>query len=203
MENFKMSENVMDRRVRKTKKLLLDGLTEIMEEKSINDITVRELADKVDINRSTFYLHYQDIYDMIKHIEDDLMNKLNELLGPVPQSESFLHSEEKLAEIIKDTFDFLCENRSICKVLLGHNGDIKFLNRVSDNITQRMNVLLRSHLSGNYTEFDFELANKFFVTGCIGLVQHWLNADDDYFKQNDSEHMTALFMDLFKNGSAK
>ena len=54
----------MDRRVRKTKSQLRAGLAQLMREKSIREITVKELVDKVDINRSTFYLHYSDIPGM-------------------------------------------------------------------------------------------------------------------------------------------
>ena len=48
-----------DRRVRKTKTQLRNGLAMLMKEKSVGEITVKELVDQVDINRSTFYLHYQ------------------------------------------------------------------------------------------------------------------------------------------------
>ena len=60
----------VDRRVRKTKAALRAGLIKLMQEKSIREITVRELVDEVDINRSTFYLHYTDIYDMLNKIEE-------------------------------------------------------------------------------------------------------------------------------------
>ena len=48
----------VDRRVRKTKAQLREGLARLMLQKSIKEITVKELVDEVDINRSTFYLHY-------------------------------------------------------------------------------------------------------------------------------------------------
>ena len=50
-----------DRRVSKTKSQVRKGLAHLMMEKSIGEITVKELVDEVDINRSTFYLHYSDI----------------------------------------------------------------------------------------------------------------------------------------------
>ncbi len=195
-----MNQNTKDRRVRKTKRLLLEGLTELMKTKSINDITVKELADRVDINRSTFYLHYQDIYDMIKHIEDDIMNQLNEVLGPMPTSNDPIQSEEEIENIIKSIFEFLYENRAVCRVLLGPNGDIKFLNKVLDNVSERINFFLRSYMTTGYTNFDLALINKFFVTGCIGLVKYWLESDDETFEKTDIPHMTSLFMDLLKNG---
>ena len=59
-----MTNNIkQERRYRRTEALILNGLTTLLQQKSIKEITVRELADLVDINRSTFYLHYTDIYD--------------------------------------------------------------------------------------------------------------------------------------------
>ena len=63
-----MAEKV-DRRVRKTKAQLRAGLARLMQKKSIKEITVKELVEEVDINRSTFYLHYTDIYQMLESIE--------------------------------------------------------------------------------------------------------------------------------------
>ena len=53
-----------DRRIRKTKAQLRRGLAKLLKEKTIKEITVKELVEEVDINRSTFYLHYTDIYDL-------------------------------------------------------------------------------------------------------------------------------------------
>ena len=53
--------NKVDRRVRKTRAQLRAGLARLLQKKSIKEITVKELVEEVDINRSTFYLHYTDI----------------------------------------------------------------------------------------------------------------------------------------------
>ena len=74
-----MAEKV-DRRVRKTKMQLRQGLARLMQKKSIKEITVKELVDEVDINRSTFYLHYTDIYQMLEKIEEEAMVDIRERL---------------------------------------------------------------------------------------------------------------------------
>ena len=51
-----MKEATVDRRVRKTKKILRECLTQLLKEKKIQDITVRELTEMADLNRGTFYL---------------------------------------------------------------------------------------------------------------------------------------------------
>ena len=71
----------MDRRVRKTKSQLRAGLAQLMREKSIREITVKELVDKVDINRSTFYLHYSDIPGMLKEIEDEILEEMGRAIS--------------------------------------------------------------------------------------------------------------------------
>ena len=76
-----MEKEKMDRRVRKTKSLLLQCLLQLMEEKDVKDISVKELADLADINRGTFYLHYSDIYDMLSKVEDELFVEFENILG--------------------------------------------------------------------------------------------------------------------------
>ena len=88
-----MAEKV-DRRVRKTKAQLRAGLARLMQKKSIKEITVKELVEEVDINRSTFYLHYTDIYQMLESIEGELMDEISHLiddyaLDPINNKESW------------------------------------------------------------------------------------------------------------------
>lgn len=66
-----MEQNKVDRRTRKTRKALIEALTKLMSEKKINKITVKELTDLADVNRSTFYLYYNDIYDMLEKSRQD------------------------------------------------------------------------------------------------------------------------------------
>ena len=68
-----------DRRVRKTKTQLRNGLAMLMKEKSVGEITVKELVDQVDINRSTFYLHYPDISGLLYEIVSALVGPYGDM----------------------------------------------------------------------------------------------------------------------------
>ena len=57
-----------DRGIRKTRAVLKNALLSLMKEKSVKHITVKELCDRADINRGTFYLHYADVFDMLEKI---------------------------------------------------------------------------------------------------------------------------------------
>ena len=65
-----MEEN---RRVRMTKRLLQDALLELLEEKSLEKITVTQVCSKADVNRSTFYAYYQDVGELLSELVDGVL----------------------------------------------------------------------------------------------------------------------------------
>ena len=67
-----MEDMTVDRRVRKTKKQLRQALMHLMAEKPSRSISVRELAERADINRGTFYIHYKDVGDLLQRLEDEM-----------------------------------------------------------------------------------------------------------------------------------
>ena len=118
-----MAEKV-DRRVRKTKAQLRAGLARLMQKKSIKEITVKELVDEVDINRSTFYLHYSDIYQMLESIENELMDEIAQVIEEHPLD---LVKNGSSYPMIEHIFTILDNNKDICIALLGSNGDMGFV----------------------------------------------------------------------------
>ena len=125
-------EKKTDRRVRKTKAQLRAGLAKLMQTKSIKEITVKELVDEVDINRSTFYLHYTDIYQMLESIEDELEGEINQIVNNHPVDSYYKES----FPMIKEILEVLWDNRDICNALLGSNGDMAFVLRMESIISQ-------------------------------------------------------------------
>ena len=62
-----------DHRIRVTKMLIRRALTDLLRQKPIQSISIKELCETAGINRGTFYAHYTDIYDLRKQIEDDML----------------------------------------------------------------------------------------------------------------------------------
>ena len=116
----------IDRRVKRTKKLLRQGLISLLMEKDINSITINELVNLVDINRGTFYLHYKDLYDLLHQIEDDLMSELTGILNEY--NIDGMKDENKLFFV--DILKFIKENADLVLLLLSQNGDLAFLNKL-------------------------------------------------------------------------
>lgn len=178
-----------DRRVRKTREQLRRGLAELLCEKSIREITVKELVERVDINRSTFYLHYSDIYDMMEKIENGLVEDIEKLIEAHPVSPF----NEKSFPFIEDIFVILSENRAICAALLGPHGDISFLHRIEGIISEHCLNVLKVTFPDQLK--DLKYSYSFCLSGCIGLTKTWLNGQ----YEETPRHMAEITFRLIMN----
>lgn len=158
-----------DRRVRRTRKLLTQALTELMQHKQVNEITVKELTDAADMNRGTFYLYYKDIYDMIEKIEDGMFNRLNAIFTP-RENETVA---EQTKSILLDLYRFIKDNQDMCRALLSSNGDMNFLLRLNEVLREKcLRVYMESVPTAN--EEAFEYRYSFTVHGCAGIIGTWV-----------------------------
>ena len=186
-----MSKN-MDRRVRKTRAQLRQGLAELLKEKSLKEITVKELVEKVDINRSTFYLQYADIYDMMEKIENELTGDIEDLIHTHPVSPF----NEDSFPFIEDIFSILAENRDICAALLGPNGDISFLHRIENILSEHSLNALKETFPEKMDDLTYYYA--FCLSGCIGLVKAWLSDGSSVSPQHMAELTFKLIMNALR-----
>lgn len=159
----------IDRRVKRTKKLLRQGLISLLMEKDINSITINELVTLVDINRGTFYLHYKDLYDLLHQIEDDLMCELTGILNEY--NIDGMKDENKLFFV--DILKFIKENADLVLLLLSQNGDLAFLNKlkkaVEENCFQNLKQLYQ-----HANPYSYAVFTAYSVSGSIGVIQLWL-----------------------------
>ncbi len=164
-----MKEELMDRRVRKTRRILRKCLITLLQKKKIQDITVRELADMADINRGTFYLHYKDTFDLLEQIETELMEQINEVLTHHPALELVAKPSLALSEL----YPLVQENADIISILIGENGDLHFVNRMKQAVYDKC---LRDWLDIKCPGDPDSLGaySAFIVSGCFGAVQYWL-----------------------------
>ncbi len=182
-----MAEKV-DRRVRKTKAQLRQGLARLMQKKSIKEITVKELVDEVDINRSTFYLHYTDIYQMLEKIEEEAMLEIREALEGCP-----VHCTErkKIIPFLARFFSIMDSNRDLALALLGPNGDMDFVARIETLIANKFLDQNSFPLSDNEVSYAY----SFCLSGCVGMIKTWLSKAE----HESPEAMARLTFHLIDN----
>ena len=156
----------VDRRVRKTKSQLRAGLARLMQEKGIGEITVKELVNEVDINRSTFYLHYSDIPALLREIEDDMMEEMERAVREHPIK------EDSTSRFIEDIFRVLNENREISRALIGPHGDLGFVRRIEKLLEENSSEFLAQLFPERVQ--DMKYFYSYCLNGRLGFVKTWL-----------------------------
>lgn len=188
-----MTNPKQERRYRRTEALILNGFTTLLQQKSVKDITVRELSDLVDINRSTFYLHYTDIYDLMEKTEQRLLDKFFEAVD-----NTWTGAKEDFFIFLEQMYKLMQENSALCLVLMGPNGDIAFIRRVEEIIREKGLETLRSFAPKELHEQDLQYAVSYAMSGCLGLIHNWLKNNC----QDSSTHMAELTFVLLREGTS-
>lgn len=164
-----MQSSKTDRRVKYTKMVLKESLIELLEQKPISRITIKEICEQADINRGTFYAHYSDQYDLLHKIEQELLDDITKYLA----SYDFQASKPDSIQIITQVFEYVLQNGKLCQVLLGENGDIEFQEKIM-RIVQRQCIEEWTVKKSVDTE-TAEYLYLFVIHGSIGLVRKWLH----------------------------
>lgn len=170
-----------NRRIKMTKLLLRNTLLSMIHETPVERITVTALCEQADINRSTFYLHYQSVDDLLSTIENELYEAIN---AEACVTNCFEPDEDSLSNV----FEVIYQNKELCQVLLGKNGNKEFLRRVMTIEGDRLMEEWSSSVP-NVPRWQLEYVYHFCILGSIGLVEHWA---EKKFQQSPQE-IAALF----------
>jgi len=189
--NDNMNTAPVDRRVRKTKQALRQGLADLLREKPIRDIKVRELVERVDVSRGTFYLHYRDIYDLLEQVEAEVGAEILAILKAHDPGETW----KSAYGILVDLFSYLAENSAMCTVLLGPNGDIGFVNRLKSLVRDTCLTEWGRYYSGSI-DFDRSYFYSFVLASWFGLFETWLETG----MRETPQTMAALAESLIQHG---
>lgn len=164
-----MDEQKIDRRIRKTKKALLHSLTELMSQKKISSITVKELTDLADVNRSTFYLYYRDVFDMVEQVEAEMLNEFNTIFRQLKEESNPYNS---LLSFFTHLFEYVKDNAEMCKILLGPDGDPSFIGMFKEAIMKTDPPFDQS-----IPKVKIHYLRPYMILGCVGVIQQWLMDD--------------------------
>ncbi|MEG2570144.1 MAG: TetR/AcrR family transcriptional regulator [Clostridia bacterium] len=166
-----MKKDSSDHRTRVTRMLIRRAFTELLRQKPIQSISIKELCELAGINRGTFYSHYDDIYDLLKQIEDEMMADFIEALKPLLTAEG---PDFNPIDISAGIFQCLKDNSDLCTVTLGSYGDKSFALRLINLGREGYMDAYSKHFKGA-TPKQIEYCYAFISSGCIGILQKWLD----------------------------
>ncbi len=176
MTTKSMEKGSGDRRAIRTKRMIRTALAELIYEKGFNNISVTDLAQRADINRGTFYLHYVDKYDLLEKVEGEIIQELERETHDLGSGNMLRmdSTNEPLPFMVK-LFEYFKKNAAIIQAILGPGGDPSFDRKIKKFIEHNLFEKQKSEgLNPEEALISEEYFIPYILSADLGVIQHWL-----------------------------
>ncbi len=154
----------------KTRNLIRETFAELFnEKKQLDKITVTELVKRAEITRSTFYTHYDNIYD----VAQDYQLQTIELLC---SEDLKLHSKQDIKDYFVNIIKCLKDNEKIYKLLLSANESLIFLEKLKNIASQKIYDILKNEYKDEYLDLNI----SFFINGVSMEILKYFRNESPY-----------------------
>jgi AcrR family transcriptional regulator len=160
-----MKEDKIDRRVKYTVAMLKEALVQSLLKEHISKISVKSLCDLADVNRSTFYAHFNDQYDLLHFIEQEVIDNVKKHL----EKQDFNDKRPVSFQVLNRILEYVKENADLFRALLSDHCDPGIQMEIM-NFAQ----IISMQLNKKYDKRVRDYLMVFGTTGCINLLQKWL-----------------------------
>lgn len=176
-----------DARVRYTRKVIQDTFLELIQEKPVSKITVKEVCDKAEINRGTFYKHYRDCYDLLEKIEDDGLREFEQMLASIEAT----GAQTALTAILST----LRNNVQLIQALDDPVGGRRFIYRLARCCFRYLEQWLGPTSQTDWPEAKRDASFAFLAGGSGSVIEWWLRGG----MKESPEEIAALIGALSKS----
>ena len=174
MENLSdtnpITEAKHDRRILKTKRAIYEALVELMQKKSLNSITVTELAAAANINRKTFYTYYSTVNDVLDEVINELISSLKDLMYAMSEDYNMLSPQTLFAFL-----NTIMSDVDIVRALFtSDNGNMLF-NKLQKALQETLlKELIDNDIKMNIPPEQYPLISSFVAGGMIYVYYEWI-----------------------------
>lgn len=175
----------IDRRIQRTRQLLLDSLIKLILEKGYESITVQDIIDRANVGRSTFYSHYQDKEALLLSGFENLRDVFEDFQK---------HSSPETAgwDLVLALFRHAEENRLVFKALFGKQAGTVLLNHIQKALTLYLKEHFQKTSPKKKPSVPLDVFVQYFVSTFLGLLVWWLDNDTSYSAAQMDEYFKKL-----------
>ena len=166
---------MLDRRVSKTKKSIQKAYLDLLRQKGTEKITISDIAREADIDRKTFYLHYNSTEDIIREYAEE---KTRELLTRLTIKSFFSLSFDRKI-FAREVNSMLREHLDFCRMIARNPSLGFFWNEVQDVTVDILSEIYARH--SRLPESDLRIQVSFFVAGAMYVYQRWFRDEILYY----------------------
>ena len=160
-------EKKEDRRVAMTKRMLKDALTGMLRETDIYHVSIRELCQRADVNRTTFYKHYGNQFDLLADMEKDLLDFL---------SATITQHAANPVRIIEAACEYMESHLEFGRLIINNNVDPLFPQKLFSLAAVRDAALEK--YAGRQDDAALEYHFNYITYGAYRVICVWLNKED-------------------------
>ena len=164
-----------DRRILRTRKLLWEALIALIEEKDYSEITIQDIADRANVNRVTFYLHYRDKQDLLEKSVEVIFEELASKTSPLTGDKFRLDIPPEGMTLV---YRYIAENAKFYRIILGKNGIPFLVDRfrkyLAELTIQRFQMVSSQESQGR---ISLEIVAQYAAGSIIGLITWWQEND--------------------------
>ena len=152
----------------RSEKAIIRAYVELMEEKGSGRISVTDIVNVADLNRSTFYAHFKTAEDVREKIHTDIIDEITGIL----EAGDFTNSLSDPRPALRHILDFIKSDETLYKRLLRTGGAMQFMKRLEDIVIERFltdEIILPQIKARD----DFEMTLRLVMGGFISVLQDW------------------------------
>ena len=146
-----------DARIRYTKMVIRTAFLDLLSRERIEKITVAQICRSAEINRATFYRYYENQYDLLSSLENEMFDELKK------STKEYKNDIDKLTEIIFVKFS---EQRDTWRLLISDYANLSFLTKIF--------AFFDECFAKDYSTKESELRYRFLLSGYSGIFNHWV-----------------------------
>lgn len=161
-----MAKKKIDRRVKYTKTVLKKTLIQLMTEHHISKISVKQICEVADVNRSTFYAHYDNQYDLLRHIEQETIKDINEFIFKEASRQVTVHGMFCLM------LEYAAHNAQLFRILLNDRSGTSFRNELIEFVKEL--ALVETYTGYKANPHIIEYIQLFAISGYFSVIDKWL-----------------------------
>ena len=163
----------MDPRVARTRGLLRQALMELVTEKSFASLAIQQVTERAGLNRSTFYLHYMGLHELLEDCVKDLFGQMRVEIYARAEKMALAPNQADYEPLVECVFNHLQTYQRFYRAMLGKSGDPYFGSLFRDLLAELIFEPMRGEMRG---DAESELILRFFTAGFMGVATWWVES---------------------------
>jgi AcrR family transcriptional regulator len=183
-------DEIIDRRIVKSKRALKDSILSLMQKKDFKDISITEIVQEADLNRGTFYKHYPYKEDLLNEIIDDVISDLiASYREPYKNRETF--EVNKLTSHAIKVFEHVKKHANFYTLMVDSNGLPGFQYKLCD-ILKNLSMQDFDDHHDHDSPVNRELLSSYHSYAIFGMIIEWINGGFKYSSNYMAEQLLTI-----------